>query len=213
MIPVPPFGPPPGFTLKVVRPAKAWVTKKAWSWSAPPPVGHANELPNHWTKCLDDLHDLYGGACAYLCVYTHRSLQASSVDHFVPKSLAPVREAYNWSNYRLSCRAMNTNKHEFQDVIDPFLVPAGLFSLSLLSGRVQVNSKVAAVGTPLRIQAQDTIKRLKLNGGQFRELRLKFIDEYLGSRKMADPQALLHARQLLSLQSPFIHLEVLRQGW
>lgn len=213
MIPVPAFGPPPGFTRKVVVPAKAWVAKTGWSWAAPPPAGHADEMPSHWTKCLDDLHELYAGVCAYLCVYTHRSLKASSVDHFVPKSLAPVREAYHWMNYRLACRAMNTNKHEFQDVLDPFLVPAVLFTLSLLSGRVQVNSKVAAVGTVLHIQAQDTIKRLKLNGGQFRELRLKFIDEYLGNLRMAGPQALPHALQLLSVQSPFIHQEVLRQGW
>lgn len=213
MIPVSAVRPPPGFTTRVVRPAKAWAARKGWRWSDLPPAGHANELPNHWTRCLDDLHDRYGGACAYLCVYTHRSLQASSADHFVPKSRAPVREAYNWANYRLACRAMNTNKHEFQDVLEPFLLPAHLFFLNLLSGRVQVNGQVAAVRTQLRSQAQDTIKRLKLNAGEFRDLRLKFVDEYLRHRQLANPEALDQARQHLRLQSPFIHQEVVRQGW
>jgi hypothetical protein len=213
MITVTPIGPPPGFALKVVKPAKAWATRKGWPWNAPPPVGKANELPAKWTACLDDLHRGYAGICAYLSVYTHRSEQASSVDHFVPKSVAPLSEAYNWSNFRLASRPMNTNKDDFQDVLDPFTLPAELFTLNLLNGRVSINRSVASPGSVLHQQAVDTLNRLKLNLGQFRSLRLEFIDEYLRQRQMSDPQALQLARAQLRARSPFIFQEVIRQGW
>lgn len=213
MIPITPFGPPPGFAAKVVRPAKAWVTRKAWDWDAPPPPGKSHELPDHWTKVLNELHDGYGGACSYLCVYTHRSLDSTSVDHFEPKSKAPIRRSYDWSNYRLASRPMNTNKGEHLDVLDPFSLPPGLFKLSLVSGRVRISDTVAPVGSALRTQAIATLKRLKLNDGEYRDLRLHYIDEYLRSRLHPDPNAVSAARNQLLVQSPFIHHEVMRQGW
>jgi hypothetical protein len=213
MIPVTPVGSTPGFANKVVRPAKAWVKRKGWSWTEPPPVGKANELPDYWTKVLNDLHDGYGGACAYLSVYTHRSLDSTSVDHFDPKSKSPIARAYDWSNYRLASRPMNTNKGEHQDVLDPFALSPGVFKLSLVSGRVRISDIVAPVGSPMRTQAMATLKRLKLNDGEYRDLRLRYIDEYLRNRLLPDPNALTAARNQLLLQSPFIHHEVMRQGW
>jgi hypothetical protein len=213
MIPVAPIGPPPGFTALVVRPAKAWAARKGWPWAAPPPAGKAHELPGHWTRVLDAMHDGYGGACAYLSVYTHRSLDSTSVDHFEPKSQAPIARAYDWSNYRLASRPMNTNKGEHQDVLDPFTLPPGLFKLNLVSGRVRIDDAVAPVASPLRIQAQATLKRLKLNGGEYRDLRLYYLDEYLRNRQLPGQNALQAARDQLLLQSPFVHSEVVRQGW
>lgn len=213
MIPVTPVGPPPGFTASVVRPAKAWATRNAWVWTEPPPAGRASELPAHWTKVLDALHDGYGGACAYLSVYTHRSLDSTSVDHYEPKSNAPIARAYDWSNYRLASRPMNTNKGEHRDVLDPFKLPPGLFRLDLVSGRVRIDDAVAPPGSTLRARAHDTLKRLKLNGGEYRELRLHYLDEYLRNRQLPRPNALQAARDQLLLQSPFIHNEVVRQGW
>ncbi|HSV69030.1 MAG TPA: hypothetical protein VLI72_02870 [Methylibium sp.] len=213
MIPITPLGPPPGFAIKVIRPAKAWVTRKAWDWNAPPPAGKSNELPDHWTKVLNELHEGYGGACAYLSVYTHRSLDSTSVDHFEPKSKSPIKRAYDWSNYRLASRPMNTNKGEHLDVLDPFALPPGLFKLSLVCGRVRVSDTVAPVGSALRTQAIGTLKRLKLNGGEYRDLRLHYIDEYLRNRQDPNPGAVSAARNQLLVQSPFIHHEVIRQGW
>lgn len=213
MIPITPVGPPPGFAMNVVRPAKAWVTRKGWTWTAPPPVGKVHELPAHWTKVLNELHDGYGGACAYLSVYTHRSLDSTSVDHFEPKSAAPISRAYDWSNYRLASRPMNTNKGEHLDVLDPFTLPPGLFKLNLVSGRVQISNTLAPFELALQPQAIATLKRLKLNDGEYRDLRLHYIDEYLRNRQLPDPNALAVAQNQLLLQSPFIHHEVLRQGW
>ncbi len=135
------------------------------------------------------------------------------MDHFVPKSKASIRGAYDWSNYRLACRPMNTNKGEADDVLDPIGLPHELFTLDLLSGRVQINKEVAAVGTHMHLNAQRTIKRLKLNAGPFRMLRLEYINMYLDSRQAQYPNALSAARDTLAIYSPFIHLEVVRQGW
>ncbi len=213
MIAVTPVGPPPAFAVKVVKPAKAWTTRKGWAWSAPPPSGKAHELPGHWTKVLDDLHDAYGGACAYLSVYTHRALDSTSVDHFEPKSKAPIGRSYDWSNYRLASRPMNTNKGEHLDVLDPFALPPGLFKLCLVSGRVHIGDGAAPQGSALRTQAQATLARLRLNDGEYRDLRIRIIDKFLQDRQLAGMGAMQRALDQLRMQSPFIHSEVLRQGW
>lgn len=218
MITVNPIGPPSGFAAKVVRPAKAWVTKKGWVWTALPPAGQSRLLPAYWTAVLDDLHEGYSGICAYLSVYTHRSLDDTSVDHYKPKSKSAVSLAYDWSNYRLASRPMNTNKGDHQDVLDPFALPPGLFVLNLLSGKVQIDTAVAPIGSPLHAQAKVTLKdRLKLNDGEYRELRLRILNKYLEARRptgrASAKRALVKARADLLLESPFIHHEVVRQGW
>jgi len=213
MIPVTPAGVPPGFARKVLTPAKKWVAKNGWDWTAPPPLKCADKLPDYWTKCLDDLHAAHGGVCAYLSVYTHRALQSTSVDHFQPKSKAAVSKAYHWANYRLASRPMNTNKGEFQDVLDPFLIPAGLFHLNLLSGRIRVNLAVAPRSSPLNQQARATLKRLKLNSPVFCELRLKHLDGYLARCPSTELSGRQQAQEALLSASPFIGQEVIRQGW
>ena len=217
MIPVTPSGPPAGFTAKVVTPAKAWVNKKGWDWSAPAPTGQAKLLPAHWTRVLGDMHDAHSGVCAYLSVYTHRALDCTSVDHFVPKSKAPIAQVYAWSNFRLASRPMNTNKREHEDVLDPFTLQPGLFTLNLLSGRVLINAEVAPIGTPLHDHAKATLKRLKLNAGEYRELRLTYLDNYLNAcqpKGRTSPRtSIKKARDALLIASPFIYQEVVRQGW
>ncbi len=179
MILVSKFGPPSGFSVKVVSPAKNWAVSKNWDWNSPPPVGQSNLLRPYWRKALNELHDVHGGICAYLSVYTHRAMQCSSVDHFLPRSKSPIAFSYDWSNFRLASRPMNTNKHEFQDVLDPFTLPLNLFTLNLLSGRLIINPEVAPIGSSLHQQAMATLSRLKLNNGEYRDLRLTYLDQYL----------------------------------
>lgn len=212
MMPIAPHGPPPGFAVKVVGPAKAWAKRKSWNWNAPPPAGRSQELPSHWTKVLDELHERYDGVCSYLCIYMHRALDGTSVDHFSPKSKAPLAQAYDWANFRLASRPMNTNKGEHSDVLDPFALPPGLFELSLVSGRVHVCDAVAPVGSALHRQAIATLGRLKLNDGEYRNLRLRHIDHYFKGCAIPHPDAVEAAREELRLASPFIYQEVMRQG-
>lgn len=217
MIPVTPSGPPAGFAAKVVVPAQAWVNKKGWSWTSPAPTGQAKLLPAHWTKVLGEMHDTYAGVCAYLSVYTHRALDCTSVDHFVPKSKASIAQAYTWANFRLASRPMNTNKGQHENVLDPFTLMPGLFTLNLLSGRVLINAEVAPVDSPLHAQAKATVKRLKLNAGEYRSLRLTYLDEYLNARqpkgRASIKASIKNARDALLIASPFIYHEVVRQGW
>ena len=205
--------PPPDFAMKVVRPAKTWVSKKGWDWTAPPPKGMSRKLPPYWTKALDHLHQFHGGICAYLSVYIHRSLDATSIDHYLPKSQSRVSSAYDWANYRLASRPKKTNKKEHMDVLDPFSLPPGLFTLNLLNGRVGIDVGVAPIDSTLHAQAVTTLQRLKLNDGEYRELRLGYIDDYLQQAHGQSPTTVLHARERLLMQSPFIHQEILRQGW
>jgi len=108
---------------------------------------------------------------------------------------------------------MNTNKGESQVVLDPFKIPPTLFQLNLLNGRVEINTAVAKIRDPLHQQAQATIRRLKLNAGPFRSLRLQYITEYVEARQLGTQQAIEQAQKRLKFQSPFIYQEILRQGW
>ncbi|MGR6806046.1 hypothetical protein ACU6VI_07045 [Sphaerotilus natans] len=211
MIRVTPPPVPAGMARRVVAPAKRWASEHGIDWNAPPPK--PADLPACWTKILPELHQGHGGTCAYLSIYLELAVQAASVDHFIPKSLAPVSKAYDWRNFRLASRAMNTHKRDFTDVLDPFTLVPELFSLNLLSGRIGVNRTVAPARSPLHKAAHDTLKRLKLNASLFRELRLKHLDRYLSIRASGTAEALVLARQELAVAAPFVHAEVLRQGW
>lgn len=46
-------------------------------------------------------------------------LGSHSTDHFIAKS-SNTGQAYEWSNYRLSCLGANRSKNRFDDVLDPF---------------------------------------------------------------------------------------------
>ena len=220
MIRVTPAEPPLGFTAKVYKPAKAWAKRKNWAWTAPPPVGKTGKtgkLEPFWTEVLGDLHSAHAGVCAYLSVYIHRVVGSKEIDHYCPKSKFPIALAYDWSNYRLACKSMNTNKGVHLDVLDPFTLPANLFALNLLSGRVSINPAVASHPSTLHSQATATIIRLKLNAGVYRNLRLQYINGYLqacmNTQGTKSKQRIQKARADLLRESPFIHHEVVRQGW
>ena len=213
MIPVLPSGVPPGFAKKVVAPAKRWATKNGWNWTMPPPPKKASCVPAHWRNVLDELHGAHGGVCAYLSVYMHRTMDSSSVDHFLPVSKSPLSAAYDWSNYRLASRPMNTNKGEHQDVLDPFTLPPNLFTLKILSARIRINTDIAPLGSRLHQEAQDTLERLKLNEGEYRAIRLHYLNKYLEACRPQTKSSVKRARATLLLESPFLHQEVVRQDW
>lgn len=194
----------------MVAPAKAWAANNGVSWTAKPPDPDA--LPPHWRKVLADLHRLHGGACAYLSVYFDLAVGAATVDHYTPKSKAAVSQAYHWPNFRLACRTMNTNKGAHADVLDPFTLPSGLFTLNVASGRIRINLHLAPLGSVLHAGAKSTIRRLKLNAGIHRDLRLDHLNHYLATRAMGGAAA-AGALAELAVAAPFIHAEALREGW
>jgi len=177
-------------------------------------VGHLNP---YWWACLDDLNRLYGGICAYLCLYIPRGTGSPTVDHYRGKNrcvkaariapnieaareaLAPVCE---WSNYRLAAQLMNTRKDEFTDVLDPFEVEDGWCVLVFPSLEIQPAPGLPA---PLRARIQATIHRLKLNDAECCGARAGYVDAYLSA---ADPIPF----SFVARRSPFVAREMRRQG-
>lgn len=198
MIPVAPQPEPSDFDARVRKRGNAWLAGQGIAKHAPLPK-RVNPPP-YWRECLDELHRRYGGICAYLAVYIERATGAHTVDHFVAKS-ALAGSIYEWSNYRLACQAMNARKRDFDDVLDPFTLPANVFHLELITGRIYVNPDLA--GTQLARDAQATIERLKLDSGANRAIRTRHFDEYLLQQRRPE---------LLARYSPFVWAEVQRQG-
>lgn len=198
MIPVVPQPEPADFDVKVRQPGNAWLAGKGIAMNAPLPKG--TDPHPYWRKCLEELHRSYGGICAYLAVHVERATGAASVDHYVAKS-ALAGDTYEWSNYRLACLAMNARKRAFDDVLDPFALPADVFHLELITGRIYVNPALA--NAQLVGDAQATIDRLKLDNGINREIRARHFDEYLQQLRPAG---------LLARYSPFVWAEAQRQG-
>ena len=197
MIPVIPKPEPAAFNAAVRVPGNAWLTAKQLVLTAPLPK--AVNPPPHWRSCLDDLHSQYQGVCAYLAVYIERATGATSVDHFVAKS-KNAGLTYEWSNYRLACLSMNARKRAFDDVLDPFVMPDGVFHLELVSGRIFVNPSLTG---KLAQDAEATITRLRLDCPNNREIRVRHFQYYA-------EEAISQGH--LKKMSPFVWAEANRQG-
>lgn len=202
MIPVSAQPEPASFDAKVRRPGARWIERHQLSRRKRLPAGL--ELPPFWRACLDELHRGHGGICAYLCIYIERVTGAASTDHFIAKSGA-LRQAYEWSNYRLACTTMNNRKRDFDTVIDPFTLRPGRFHLELMLGRIY---PAPGISRPERKAVQETIVQLGLDDADCRELRARRFDDYLKLRgAQRNPAAEDHLRRY----APFIHAEAKRQ--
>ena len=197
MIPVTPQPEPADFDKNVRKPGRKWIAQSGLDPIKPVPKN--TKLPTYWTKTLPELRRVYGGVCAYVCIYIELVTGSPSVEHFVPKSRA-LNQAYEWDNYRLACTKMNSRKRDFLDVLDPFTLAAGWFQLNLLDGSIFPNSALTAAQ---RKKTQATIDRLKLDDAECRELRLSHFNDFV-------------AREITSTyfrkRSPFVWLEAQRQG-
>ena len=171
----------------------------------------ADRMPPFWRRALPALREAYGHTCAYLGLRIHPATGAAEVDHFKPKSKYQ-NLAYSWKNFRLSCKRANTNKDDHEDVLDPFAIPPGLFSLNLLSGEVEIGP--AATNAEIRRQVEATIRRLKLNQEPtFVAARKDYIDRHFGIVNSAGlmsqpPMDFLS----LEFEAPFVATEIDRQG-
>lgn len=163
------------------------------------PLSPNADIEPYWRACLTDLHQAYGGVCAYLCVFFERVMGGGSVDHFIAKS-ANAGLAYEWDNYRLACSTMNSRKREYSDVLDPFFLAPDLFRLQLSTGHIYPNPGLAAL--PMNLVEQ-TIERLGLDEPLCRELRARWYQDYLEHRL---PSVYLKSK------SPFVWAEADRQG-
>lgn len=198
MIPVTPQPEPASFDAKVRKKGHQWLKKHGLPQVGGRPPG-GPELEPYWRDCLDELHEAYGGVCAYVAVYIYPVVGGRSVDHMVPTS-QDLAGAYEWGNYRLACSHINGCKSDATDVLDPFDLAPGTFELEPIFGTISVSK--ALLG-PERDLAQLTIDRLKLNSPDCLLLRAKHYADY---RKYC------LSKEFLREQSPFVWYELNRQG-
>jgi hypothetical protein len=203
VIPVLPQPEPAEFETRVRQRGKAWILEKTLNPLEPLPAGtEYPKNPAFWAKqrdgysCLEQLYEAYQETCAYTGLYI--SGGAKSVDHFVPKSRL-VGLAFEWSNYRLACRNINSLKQDFEDVLDPFLLESNVFHLILDVGVVYVNP--AFEDTSLGIKAKETIERLKLE--RLNKLRAEYFSAF---------QSQEISFSFLQKRAPFVFSEAKRQG-
>ena len=173
------------------------VRGKGRNWLDKHPAG---EPEPYWRgKCLDDLGRAYKRICAYTCEQVSPVTGFASVDHFVAKN--PHRDlAYEWSNYRFACGAVNARKGKVGDIPDPFLLPAGAYELEPSLGLMRVGAVVAPEDRPF---FQKAIDRLGLNREDIQEDRLLRYRNYQ-NRKIVF--------SLLSEYYPFLAMELCRLG-
>jgi len=188
MIPVAAQPEPAAFDADVRQKGLANLKKNGFPLDQPlPPKA---DIEPYWRACLTDLHQAYGGVCAYLGVFFERVMGGGSVDHFIAKS----------THAGLACSTMNSRKREYSDVLDPFVLAPDLFRLQLSTGHIYPNPKFPAI--PMRI-VEETIERLGLDDQQCRELRARWYQEYLEHGLPSD---------YLRRKSPFVWHEANRQG-
>lgn len=197
VIPVAPQPEPTTFDSNVRRPGRAWLKARGVPPKRRLPAGA--QLKAYWRRTAAELHAVYGGVCAYACVFLERPLGGVSTDHFVAKSRR-LSLAYEWSNYRLACLIMNARKTDYETVLDPFTLSANTFHLELVSGRIYPNPRLAR---SKRDAAQTTIDVLELDDPTFREMRARHYAEYVAGEYDA---------VFLRKRSPFVWTEADRQG-
>ncbi len=197
MIPVTPQPEPANFDANVRQKGLAWLAKHDIDPNAAPPK--ASDLPAYWSVTHQALWNAYSGTCAYLAIFFEFVTGASSTDHFVAKS-RKAGEAYEWSNYRLSCLGANRNKGAFDDVLDPFELAEHTFVINFASGAISPNADV--LDESQQAAAQATIDRLRLDAPDNRRMRARHCTNYFhGDWSLS----------FLSRHSPFVYQEIIRQ--
>ena len=157
MIPISPQHQPADFDHKVRQPGQTFLQTQ------PNPTARDWRGHDYWRRSHWDLRTAYNGICAYSSSYTpppgSSNGDTTSVDHFVPKSIAP-NKAYDWNNFRLCRSRLNNRKGEHTDVLDPFALSSGWFELNFLTFLLVPNPSLAKKDRDL---VRATINRLQLN--------------------------------------------------
>jgi len=151
----------------------------------------------YWSNAATELNYAYNKICAYSCFYL---ASPGSVDHFLPKVKHP-QLAYEWNNYRLAHPRVNSRKGDSEEIIDPFVVQDGWFTIDFPSCLV-----MAGAGLPDLITGQinKTISILGLNDDDFLvqercDIMMSFAEGEL-------------ALTFLQRRWPFLAAEIVRQG-
>lgn len=196
MIPVQPQDEPPCFDEEVRANGQAHLQANPVLPKVPSSYWKGKE---YWREALPELATAYSRVCAFSAFRVHGVTGSRSVEHFRPKSLYPEL-AYEWTNFRFVCALMNGRKRDFEDVLDPFTLPPKTFDLVVETGKMLVHRECSSV---LRVQAQQTINRLKLNDEECRRERQEHYELCVTGRWSIEE---------LERQSPFVFQCAREQG-
>ncbi|UUO13625.1 HNH endonuclease [Dolichospermum heterosporum] len=194
MIPIKPQPEPDDFDKKVRQPGLAFLSR----FPNPSNKDYENNKATYWRESLSDLYDAYNHICAYSAQWISFDTGSPTVDHFIPKS-KEHKSAYEWDNFRLACSKMNSKKHTYLDVIDPFALPADSFIINFPSMLIKPNNNLLE---PLKGRVISTIARLKLNEENRPQRRFKLLKEYY-----TQDYPFKHLKKI----APFIAYELERQ--
>lgn len=197
MIRVQPVSEPPTFDAAVRQKGLAWLEKNGHPTRGLVPPGVV--LRPYWRACIPELRASYDSVCAYVSLWVPAITGGATVEHFVPKSRA-IEDAYEWVNYRFACAKINSRKRDFTDVLDPFAVENGWFTLEFLGMSVGPASGLSEVD---RARVVHTIDRLGLDDAECRAARSEYWSEYVGGHI---------DKSFLERRCPFVHREAKRQG-
>jgi uncharacterized protein (TIGR02646 family) len=196
VIPVQPQPEPSNFDADVRQRGHAWLANNGIALNSAPPK--SPKLPAYWSATNLQLWNAYSRTCAYLAIYFEWPTGASSTDHFVAKS-GNAGAAYEWSNFRLSSLGPNRRKNKFDDVLDPIGLAPDTFSLNLVNGKIRPNPQLPRAQQQA---ARQTIRRLKLDSSEHREMRARHYSGYLQHKHL----------DFFRRHSPFVCYEAGRQG-
>ncbi len=186
-------GEPQSFDARVRKPGAKFLVQ------SPQPTSPQWAVHNYWIRAKQDLYRAYRGICAYTCHLIHPDTGSDTVEHFAPKSIYP-KFAYEWNNLRLVCGRLNGRKGAHQDVIDPFKVKPGMFTLGFPS--LLILPGINLKPSQLKV-VESTIRRLGLNDEICIDGRLHYVKPYCQGHIDFE---------YLSECAPFIALELQRQG-
>lgn len=197
MIRVAPISPTPSYENDVRIPGEAYLAIN--------PYPSREEFNRHdfWREIHDEMYTAYGGICMYSASWTPRtpqgaSLQQSSIDHFLPKSVVPER-AYEWLNFRLCRTDINANKGRELRIPDPFAIQNAWFAIDFATWRIEPSS----VAPPY------ILHRIR-----FAAARLGLNDEYYIEERQTAAAIYIHwpaERAELQVLYPFLTAELERQ--
>lgn len=218
---------PVDYEAKVRNPGHAFLAAN------PHPTGDAWKAHRYWNRTHGYLYAQLRGICVYCSAYTPRrpsakSVDHTSIDHYVPKSRGNHLQAYEWTNFRL-CRArLNNRKADFEDVLDPCTIQGGWFQLNFTTFALLPDPALAA---GLQQQVLDSIDRLRLNDDDayvneraravygYADKKLPFAElsrryPFIACEMVAQDFDLAHLpRFRAALANPRIRAVLIRQGW
>ena len=182
----------PSFDEEVRQPGLRFLERN------PRPTGKMWKNNRFWSLALGHLGNAYASRCAYTTL--QMTGNDRSVDHFWPKDQYPSL-AFEWCNFRLARKKINSFKGNEIGVVDPFHMENKWFVLHFDDFWIRPGNNI---DTPIRDKIQRTIEVLQLNSEQFIEERVGVI------RDLRDEHYTL---DFLDDYYPFISNQIRDQGY